>query len=91
MAKDYPRSNQIGQQIKKEIAEILQYEIQHPTLANVTITDLELSRDLRHAKIYFISKMNKLKSLFSYFITLIEKHFLILKKSYQKNFLGPLI
>jgi ribosome-binding factor A len=39
MAKDYPRSNQIGQQIKKEIAEILQYEIQHPTLANVTITD----------------------------------------------------
>ena len=32
--------------------------------------------------------MNKLKSLFSCFITLIEKHFLILKKSYQKIF-GP--
>jgi len=61
MAKDYPRSNQIGQQIKKEIAEIFQYEIQHPTLANVTITDLELSKDLRHAKIYFISKQDQIE------------------------------
>jgi len=61
MAKDYPRSNQIGQQIKKEIAEILQYEIQHPTLVNVTITDLELSKDLRHAKIYFISKQDQIE------------------------------
>jgi len=61
MAKDYPRSNQIGQQIKKEIAEILQYEIQHPALVNVTITDLELSKDLRHAKIYFISKQDQIE------------------------------
>jgi len=61
MTKDYPRSNQIGQQIKKEIAEILQYEIQHPTLASVTITDLELSKDLRHAKIYFISKQDQIE------------------------------
>ena len=40
MTKDYPRSNQIVQQIKKEIAEIVQYVIQLPHLANVTITDL---------------------------------------------------
>ena len=59
MAKDFPRSNQIGQQIKKEIAQILQFEVQHPLLKNITVTDLELSKDLRHAKIYFISKQNK--------------------------------
>ncbi|MDA0669997.1 MAG: 30S ribosome-binding factor RbfA [Proteobacteria bacterium] len=59
MAKDFPRSNQIGQQIKKEIAGILQFEVQHPTLRNVTVTDIELSKDLRHAKIYFISKEDK--------------------------------
>jgi ribosome-binding factor A len=59
MAKDYPRSSQIGQQLKKEIAEILQFEIQHPILKNTTITDLELSKDLRHAKIYFIANQKK--------------------------------
>jgi ribosome-binding factor A len=59
MAKDFPRSNQIGQQIKKEIAQILQFEVQHPLLKNITVTDLELSKDLRHAKIYFISKQKK--------------------------------
>jgi ribosome-binding factor A len=63
MAKDFPRSNQIGQQIKKEIAGILQFEVQHPTLRNVTVTDIELSKDLRHAKIYFISKEDKSESM----------------------------
>ncbi|MEK9770758.1 MAG: 30S ribosome-binding factor RbfA [Nitrosomonadales bacterium] len=59
MAKDYPRSEQIGQQIRKEVAEILQFEISHPDLRNITITDVNLSPDLRHAKIYFAAEKNK--------------------------------
>ena len=55
MAKDYPRSDRISQQIKKELADILQFEIKDPALKMLTILDVEVSRDLRHAKIYVVS------------------------------------
>ncbi len=55
MAKDYPRSDRISQQIKKELADILQFEVKDPALKMLTILDVEVSQDLRHAKIYVVS------------------------------------
>jgi len=42
MPKDYPRSDRISQQIKKEIADILSIEIKDPALKSVSILMLKL-------------------------------------------------
>ena len=55
MAKDYPRSDHISQQIKKELANLLQTEIKDPALKMLTILEVEVSPCLKHAKVFIIS------------------------------------
>lgn len=47
------RPERIGDQIKRELAQLLQFEVKDPRLSTVTIIDVELSRDLSHAKVFF--------------------------------------
>ena len=55
MAKDYPRSDRIRQQIKKELANLLQKEVKDPSLNQITILDVDVSPCLKHAKVFFVS------------------------------------
>ncbi|MBE2895317.1 30S ribosome-binding factor RbfA [Pasteurellaceae bacterium HPA106] len=52
MAREFSRSQRVAQEIKKEIAVILQREVKDPRIGMVTVSDVELSRDLEHAKIF---------------------------------------
>jgi len=47
------RISKINEQVKREIGLILQQEMQDPRLQFVTITGVEVSKDLQHAKVYF--------------------------------------
>ena len=58
MAKDYSRTQRIGDQMQRELALLIQREIKDPRLGLVTITGVEVSRDLSHAKV-FITVMGK--------------------------------
>ena len=51
--KPYSRSDRVAGLIQQMLAELLQKEISDPQLAKVTITAVQMSRDLRIAKIYF--------------------------------------
>ena len=55
MPKDYPRSDRISQQIKKELADLLQFQIKDPSLKRLTILDVEVSPCLKHAKVFFVA------------------------------------
>jgi ribosome-binding factor A len=47
------RSQRVGEQIKKEVSEILRLDLKDPGLVNLTsVTDVEVSKDLRYAKIF---------------------------------------
>jgi ribosome-binding factor A len=48
-----PRTERLAQQLQQEIALIIHRELKHPGLGFVTITRMELSKDLRYAKVYF--------------------------------------
>ncbi len=48
-----PRVERLTQQLQQEIAVIIHRELKHPGLGFVTITRMELSKDLRHAKVGF--------------------------------------
>ncbi|WP_158769465.1 MULTISPECIES: 30S ribosome-binding factor RbfA [unclassified Paraglaciecola] len=54
MAREFSRTDRVGQQIHKEIASILQNEFKNrdPRLGMVTVSAVEISRDLAYAKIY---------------------------------------
>ena len=58
MPKDYPRSDRISQQIKKEIAEILSLEIKDPALKKISIIDVEVAHDLKNAKVFYVADHN---------------------------------
>lgn len=52
MAKEFSRTDRFSQQLQREIAQILQREIKDPRVVMVTVSDVEVSRDLSHAKVF---------------------------------------
>jgi ribosome-binding factor A len=52
MAKEYSRTQRIGDQMQRELALLIQREIKDPRLGLVTITGVDVARDLSHAKVY---------------------------------------
>ncbi len=57
MSKQYSRAQRVGDQIQRELAVMIPREVKDPRLGFVTLTGVEVSRDLGHAKI-FITLMN---------------------------------
>lgn len=53
MPKDYSRTRRVGEQIQREIAQLIQQEIKDPRLGLITISAVKLSRDMSHANIFF--------------------------------------
>ena len=52
MSREFKRSDRVAQELKKEVAVILQREVKVPRIAMVTVSDVEVSRDLAYAKIF---------------------------------------
>jgi len=52
MPREFSRTLRVGEQLRRELALLIQQEIEDPRLGIVTITDVELSTDLAHARIY---------------------------------------
>lgn len=46
------RIDRLREQMKAEISDILRREMKDPRLGFVSVTDVEMSQDLRHAKVY---------------------------------------
>jgi len=53
MAKEFKRSDRIGSQIQRELAELVRVELGDPRLGMITIQAVEVARDFAHAKIFF--------------------------------------
>ncbi|TWI50862.1 ribosome-binding factor A [Pseudomonas duriflava] len=58
MAKDYSRTQRIGDQMQRELASLIHREIKDPRLGMVTITGVDVTRDLAHAKV-FVTMLGK--------------------------------
>lgn len=52
MAKEFSRSRRVAQQLQQEVARILQREVKDPRVGMVTVSSIDLSRDLSYAKVY---------------------------------------
>lgn len=56
MAKEFSRSQRVAEQIRRELADLLQFEVKDPRVGRVTLTEVEVTGDLAHAKIYFVTQ-----------------------------------
>lgn len=48
----YSRADRVADQIRMEVADILMRKIKDPRVRTVTVTDVELTKDLRIARVY---------------------------------------
>ena len=53
MAKEYSRGRRVGDEIQRQLAELIRSEIRDPRVGMVTITGVEVSHEFEHAKVYF--------------------------------------
>ena len=53
MNKSYPRSRRVGDQIQRTLSELLRRDVRDPRLGPVTITEVRVSQDLSHAKVFY--------------------------------------
>lgn len=52
MPKEFSRSLRLGDQIQRELAQLLEHEVQDPRVGMVTITAVKVSDNLANAKVY---------------------------------------
>ncbi|OGQ83193.1 MAG: ribosome-binding factor A [Deltaproteobacteria bacterium RIFCSPLOWO2_12_FULL_60_19] len=50
---DYNRSDRVGDLLLELVSQLLMKEVSDPRIGAITLTGAEVSKDLRHAKIYF--------------------------------------
>lgn len=55
MPKEFSRASRVSEQIRRELAELIQLEVKDPRVGFITLTDVEISPDYAHAKVYFTS------------------------------------
>jgi ribosome-binding factor A len=52
MKRSSPRARRVGDELQRELAQLLRDEVKDPRVAPVTITAVEVSADLSHAKVF---------------------------------------
>ena len=57
--KPFARSDRVGCQIQKILSDILLKRVKDPRLKSASITGVKMSRDLRIARVYFITSDNQ--------------------------------
>ncbi|MGH8251405.1 MAG: 30S ribosome-binding factor RbfA [Steroidobacteraceae bacterium] len=53
MPREFPRARRVEEQLKRLLSELVRREVKDPRVGLVTITSVEVSRDLTHARIFF--------------------------------------
>lgn len=52
MPKEFSRTQRVGDFLKQELASLIQRELRDPRVGMVSITDVEVSRDLSYARVF---------------------------------------
>ena len=52
MPRDFPRTRRVGEQLQRDLADLIRSEVKDPRLGMVSISAVNVTRDLGHAKVY---------------------------------------
>ena len=59
MAKEFSRSTRVAEQMQRELADLLMFEVKDPRVTMVTITAVEVTGDMAHAKVFYTASQSK--------------------------------
>ena len=51
--KSFSRKDRVSEQVRRELAELIRTELKDPRVGMVSITDVEVTPDYAHAKVWF--------------------------------------
>jgi ribosome-binding factor A len=54
MPRDFSRTRRVEEQVLRLLAELVRREVKDPRVGLVTLTAVEISRDMSHAKVFFL-------------------------------------
>lgn len=57
--KDYQRADRVGDLLQRELARLIQQELQDPRIQFVTVTAVKMSKDLAYAKVFVTQLYDK--------------------------------
>ncbi len=52
MAREFKRTDRVAEQMQREMAQIIQLEVRDPRIGMVTVSGVDMSRDLRYATVH---------------------------------------
>ncbi|THB63252.1 MAG: 30S ribosome-binding factor RbfA [Gammaproteobacteria bacterium] len=52
MARDYPRSRRVADQLQRDLSDLIRNEVKDPRLGMITVSEVIVSKDLAYAKVY---------------------------------------
>ncbi len=55
MPREFHRSQRIAEEIQRSVSEIVRLRLKDPRLEKITVTEVKVSRDLSHARIFYSS------------------------------------
>lgn len=58
MPREFNRAQRVSGQLRRELAQLIQLEVKDPAVGLVSVSDVEVTRDLSHAKV-FITVFNE--------------------------------
>lgn len=53
MAKEYARTQRVADHLQRELAAVIQHEVRDPRVGMVSITGVDVSRDMGYAKVFY--------------------------------------
>ena len=54
--KSFQRSDRIAEQVRRDLAELIQGELKDPRVGMISLTEVELTPDYAHAKVFFTTR-----------------------------------
>jgi len=61
MAREFSRTSRIGELIQRELAQMIQQEVSDPRVGMVTVSQVEVTSDMKYAKVY-VTRLNGVDS-----------------------------
>ena len=52
MPREFKRSERVAGQIRRQLAKLIQQEVKDPAIGFISLSDVEVTRDLAHAKVF---------------------------------------
>ena len=83
MAKEFSRATRVAEQMQRELADLLMFEVKDPRVTMVTITAVEVTGDMAHAKVFYsaakpsVGLQNGLEKSAGYLRTQVAKRMLL--------------